>query len=284
MKLEDVRKVFQRVSQEKLFGETMVCIQAHNDDFDISLSGLAREYDNVLILTVTDAGTGHYIYAEEQGHIPDNGEVNKTWISPEGHEWNQTFHSLGLSNFRIRNMEDRYEHYGYISVRPDTRVPDAITYDASLGIQLEYMRQVSLELAGKLQDLGVKDYDLFIHDPELPEHLDHQLCGLIGSRVNELVPSRRLFYFYVYTVLRLPRYLRAYVEVHLEHKKELFSRVWENEFLPLKMWKKEPNDVFFRNELIMPANPLVGDILVKRSPLTLLFKLLRRVRIFLGFR
>jgi hypothetical protein len=263
----------------------MVCIQAHNDDFDISLSGIAREYDTVIIVTVTDVGRGHYDFAKLQGLIPDDGVVNKTWKSPEGHEWIQDFHSLSLSDYRIRNMEERYDHYRYISVRPDTRVPDAITYNASIKIQLEYLRQVSVELTRKLQDLNVTDYDLFIHDPELPEHLDHEFSGLIGYKVNIHVPPRRLFYFYVYTVIPLPRYMLARVEDHLDHKKDIFSRVWENEFLPLRMWNKDPTgaDLFFRNELITAGTQEVGEVLIKRSPWTPLLKLLRRIRILLGF-
>jgi hypothetical protein len=56
-----VKEKYQRVVQASIFGEIMVCIQAHNDDFDLSLSGIAREYDTVIIVTVTDAGTGHYL-------------------------------------------------------------------------------------------------------------------------------------------------------------------------------------------------------------------------------
>jgi hypothetical protein len=286
MKVEAVKNLFQRVARASALGETMVCIQAHNDDFDISLSGIAREYDTVIIVTVTDVGTGHYELAREQELIPCDGEVNKAWISPEGHEWTQDFHSLSLSDHRIRTMEERYNHYQYISVRPDTRVPDVITYNASLEIQLEYLRQVSQEIAIKLQDLKVTDYDLFIHDPELPEHLDHEFSGLIGSRVNRLVPSRRLFYFYVYTVFRLPRYMLARVEEHLDHKTDIFSRIWEKEDLPLRMWDKDPaedDDKYFRNELIMTAVPQkVGEVLIPRRIWTPLFKLLRKIRIYLG--
>jgi hypothetical protein len=285
MKVDDVKKFFQRVARASVLGETMVCIQAHNDDFDISLSGIAREYDTVIIVTVTDVGRGHYDIAKAQGLISDDGVINQSWKSPEGHEWVQDFHSLNLSEYRIRNMEERYNHYRYISVRPDTRVPDAITYNASIKIQREYLRQVSAELTRKLQDLNVTDYDLFIHDPELPEHLDHEFSGLIGYKVNIDVPPRRLFYFYVYTVISLPRYMLARVEEHLDHKKDIFSRVWENEFLPLRMWNKDPTgaDLFFRNELITASTQEVGEVLIKRSPWTPLLKLLRRIRILLGF-
>ena len=72
------------------------------------------------------------------------------------------------------------------------------------------------------------------------------------------------------------------VEEHLDHKKELFSRVWENEVLPLRMWNKDPaeDDTYFRNELIMAAGPQeMGEVLIKRSPWTLPLKLLRRIRI-----
>lgn len=286
MKVEDVKNLFQRVARASALGETMVCIQAHNDDFDISLSGIAREYDTVIIVTVTDVGTGHYELAMEQKLFPCDGKVNKVWISPEGHEWTHDFHSPSLSDHRIRTMEKRYDHYQYISVRPDTRVPDVITYNASLSIQLEYMRQVSQEIAKKLQDLKVTDYDLFIHDPELPEHLDHEFSGLIGSRVNRLVPSRRLFYFYVYTVFRLPNYMLARVEEHLDHKKDIFSRIWEKEDLPLMMWDKDPAEddyKYFRNELIMtPGSQEVGPVLIPRRIWTPFFKLLRKIRIYLG--
>jgi hypothetical protein len=274
------------ISSSRL-ADTMVCIQAHNDDFDISLSGIAREYKTVIIVTVTDVGKGHYLSAVEQGKIPDDGVVNKTWISPEEQKWTQDFHSLSLSNYRIRIMEERYNHYRYNSVRPDTRVPDAITYDADIGIQLEYIRQVSLEIANKLKDLNINDYDLFIHDPEIPEHLDHQFSGLIGSKVYRLLPSRRLFYYYVYTVMKLIGYRAINVEEHLDHKRELFSKVWENEFLPLRMWNKDPAgpDTYFRNELIETADPhLLRGVLIKRSPWYPILRLLRRIRILLGFK
>jgi hypothetical protein len=150
MRVDDVKNLLKRVARTSVLGETMVCIQAHNDDFDISLSGIAREYDTVIIVTVTDVGRGHYDLAKVQGHILDDGVVNKTLKSPEGHEWIQDFHSLSLSNYRIKIMEERYDHYRYISVRPDTRVPDAITYNASIKIQREYLRQVSHEVARKL--------------------------------------------------------------------------------------------------------------------------------------
>ena len=286
MRVDDVKILLKRVVRASVLGETMVCIQAHNDDFDISLSGIAREYDTVIIVTVTDVGRGHYDLAKAQGHILDDGVVNKTLKSPEGHEWIQDFHSLSLSNYRIRIMEERYDHYRYISLRPDTRVPDAITYNASFEIQREYLRQVSHEVARKLQNLNVTDYDLFIHDPELPEHLDHEFSGVIGSRVNGLVPSRRLFYFYVYTVLRLRRYMLACVEEHLDHKNGLFSRVWEIEDLPLRMWRKDPtgDDEYYRNELLISAGDQeVGEVLLKRRWWTPLLKMLRRIRILLGF-
>jgi hypothetical protein len=279
-----VKEKYQRVVQASVFGEIMVCIQAHNDDFDLSLSGIAREYDTVIIVTVTDAGTGHYLLAMEEELFPDDGVVNKTWTSPDGHEWTQDFHSHNLSDYRIRTMEERYNQYQYISVRPDTRVPDVITYNASLEIQLEYLKQVSKEIVTKLQDLGIIDYDLFIHDPDLPEHLDHEFTGIIGTRVNMLLPSRRLFYFYVYTAFRLPRYKLARVDKYLDHKKELFSRIWENEDLPLQYWFKDPDqedNKHFRNELITRAREEEDDVVLPRPFWVLFFRLLRNLRILL---
>ena len=120
----------------------MVCIQAHNDDFDISLSGIARKYDKVIIVTVMDSGTGHYDLARAQGLIPDDMVLNQHWTSPDGNDWTQDYHSESLSEYRIGIMEDRYDYYQYTSIRPDIRVPDAITYNASLDIQREYLRQV----------------------------------------------------------------------------------------------------------------------------------------------
>ncbi len=77
----------------------------------------------------------------------------------------------------------------------------------------------------------------------------------------------------------------ACVEEHLDHKKDLFSRVWENEDLPLRMWRKDPTgyDKFFRNELIISAGDQeVGEVLLKRRWWTPLLKLLRRIRILIG--
>ena len=280
-----VKEKYQKVLQASVLGETMVCIQAHNDDFDLSLSGIAREYDTVIIVTVTDGGTGHYLLAMEEELFPDDGVINKTWTSPYGHKWIQDFHSFNLSDFRIKTMENRYNQYQYVSIRPDTRVPDVITYNASLEIQLEYLKQVSKEIATKLQILGIIDYDLFIHDPELPEHLDHEFAGIIGTRVYMLFPSRRLFYFYVYTAIRLPRYKLARVDKHLDHKKELFSNIWENKDLPLQYWYKDPDqeeNKYFRNELLSPAKEEVDDVLLPRSFLVLFFRLLRKLRILLN--
>ena len=261
----------------------MVCIQAHNDDFDISLSGIARKYDTVIIVTVMDSGTGHYDFARQQGLIPDDMVVNQSWISPEGNEWTQDFHSESLSEYRIGIMEDRYDHFQYTSIRPDIRVPDAITYNASLEIQHEYLRHVGQEIATKLQAQDIADYDLFIHDPELPDHLDHELSGKIGSTVCRLFPPRSIYYFYVYTIDKLPNYEKINVEEHLDHKNELFSMVWEREDLPMQMWKKYPPDFdeFFRDEVLITGDKLdEGDI--EWSWWLPILIWLRKVRIWLG--
>ena len=77
------------------------------------------------------------------------------------------------------------------------------------------------------------------------------------------------------------------VEEHLDHKKDIFSRIWEKEDLPLMMWDKdsaEDDDKYFRNELIMIAGPReVGEVLIPRRLWTPLFKLLRKIRIYLGW-
>jgi hypothetical protein len=227
--------------------DTMVVLQAHNDDFDISLSGLSLEYDDVIIFTITDVGRGHYDQAVSHGLIVPDLLENATNYSPSGKIWNSTVHSDNLSKFRLGTMNERYDRYNWTSYV--IGFPDFMGEDCPSSLQEEYLIFAGVAICDMLDNLS--DIDLYIHDPFCCEHMDHRFTGRIGAYVYRRVDIDQLFYYYVYTDCPLKD---GYFEilVDTDFKLELFSEIWELQFLPLEEWRKNPcgDDYYFKHEIV----------------------------------
>ena len=116
---------------EPLYGAVVV-VQAHNDDFDLSVSGIALSYQQkgskIIVVTLTDCGADQVTYTQltSSGIITADGLYDTTLVAPDGETWVHPFHSLSLSHFRISRMAVRYQEFGFTLIQPDNLLPDGV--------------------------------------------------------------------------------------------------------------------------------------------------------------
>jgi hypothetical protein len=257
----------------------MVVVQAHDDDFDLSLSGQAitRKQGGwaVIIVTVTDVAVGHYNYAVEDNFIEPDAAINSTVEAPDGRSYLRPFYSNNLRDLRLNAMKERYTRRGFISIQPDTLVPDRVLRMPS-SIQEVYYDTAESELLKKLNDkLGelrglsiplivpsTRLHILFyVHDPTVCEHEDHVFAGMLGMDLYEGLDidlgDSELRYYYAYTgEYVLEGYVAVSVSDAYDLKFQLFEEVWqfgEPELRGLmSTWHKNPwsgDDYWFQHEL-----------------------------------
>ena len=225
--------------------EVMIVIQAHTDDFDLALSGIAMDFRDaggtVIICTVTDCGVGHYYYGIDSGAYEHDRQRNKT-VYAGGTSYIRPFYSKNCQKCRLEHMRERYKEYGFIPLTPRTKVPDMIEliYDANpenvVGKVMRYYARnaeydLYRELGNELQRYKNVEITFYTHDPTYPEIPDHMFVGKIGEQVyRRLKYDKNLYYYYVYRSNSDVR--KKYKVINMKHriddKRTLLNKVWES--------------------------------------------------------
>jgi len=178
-------------------------------------------------------------------------------------------------------MNERYARRGFISIQPDTLVPDRMRRIPS-SVQKPYYDTAKSELLKKLNDkLGeLKGLSIplispstrlhivfYVHDPTVNEHEDHVFAGMLGMDLYKGLDidlgDSELRYYYVYTGDNvLEGYTAVNVSDVLDLKLQLFEEVWEfgNPELRglMSKWQKNPwsgDDYWLQHELELEVRP-----------------------------
>lgn len=253
----------------------MIVVEAHSDDLDLSLSGIALQVQKaggqIIVIELTDcaADNASYIFALSKGYIKPDAIINGTVTAPNDETYTRAWYSENLGVLRIDNMTARYKLFGFSLIRPDTVMPDAV-WEAPQSVQNAYIAAARQEVTDKLnQQLNLllaeyKQYSIqfYCHDPKVMEHGDHAIAGQIGDSVflNITIPLKAEKYYYAYTNVPLRQdYVRVDISSVLVQKMALYNSVYEfadpNLHSAIEAWAKDPygNNYYFVHEIFKVA-------------------------------
>jgi hypothetical protein len=221
----------------------MIVIEAHTDDFDIGVSGQAFMYQRkgaqVVVAMISDVTCDYdsYNYGVSKGLFKADMKRAVPDVTPDGQAYGRGLHSHNCGDFRIGNMIDRYNRFGFLTVLPRTQFPDGggllppkIRDSFLVPIRNDLTKQLSDAIRGS----GATNVAVYCHDIEDVPGKDHDWAGTLGVEVYKALkadlPQVKLhkYLFYVYTN-GAPRKGFVPIDVSQEYTKktQLYGDVYE---------------------------------------------------------
>jgi LmbE family N-acetylglucosaminyl deacetylase len=251
----------------------MIVVEAHTDDFDIGVSGQAFMYQRkgaqVMVAMVSDVTSDYdsYNYGVSKGLFKADMKKEVPDVTPDGQAYGRGLYSRNCANYRIGDMIDGYNKFGFFTVLPRTPFPDgggllpAKIRDSFL---IPMRNDLKKQLSYVIRNSGATNVAVYCHDPDNHTGEDHAWAGRLGVEVYKALkadlPQVKFhgYLFYVYTYGDAPINGFSVVDVSQEYAKKIkvYEEIYEYLGKDLKYFLTSLNrtpeaghDYWFRNEL-----------------------------------